>query len=225
MSRETPNCPLTRDFQVRVEKLRRFATMVEETLVARAAGLEMLLTDQGTQIPSDDRADLFEHYADDMFERADELPTILRYSVLTSLDAAFETHLNDTCATHRPIHSPGISLQDLKGSGTERSRRYLTKVAGIRWPDDDMCWSTVLRLHEVRNCIVHADGAVDLSRGVIEKWASSFPGLRITHDRVVSLDAAFTHAAVDAYQSFALTLDATLAGLSLWQSVFPIEEM
>src|SRR5437016_1913561 len=80
----TPDNPLTRDFTQRLWKLERFADIVEETLVNRAAALDAELETAAVGFREADRQEFYESHAEDFFELSDELPTILRYSIVTA---------------------------------------------------------------------------------------------------------------------------------------------
>ena len=54
------------------------------------------LSEAARDYPQQERDDLIETYASDFAELGDELPTILRYSVLVAADSALEAHLANT---------------------------------------------------------------------------------------------------------------------------------
>jgi hypothetical protein len=213
---------LARAFAQRLFKLRRFAVMVEETLVDRAAALDAELA-AAEGLAEHEREDLVDSYALDFLELGDELPTVLRYAVLTAADTAAEAFLNRTCEAYAEVTSTKIRVTDLKGSGIQRARDYLKKVAAVGFPGDESIWTTVTRLHELRNAIVHADGVVAPSRVELRKWSASIPGLRISEHGVVILDADFTSFALGEYETFAVTVDHNTAHLGLWKLELPFE--
>src|SRR5689334_16535228 len=122
--------PLTREFERKLLKLRAFADLVEASLVSRAEALDTELTERAKDFAEDDRQEFFEFHAEDYFELADELPTILRYAVLTAADTGLEVYLNNTCETYAEVNKQSVRLGDLTGAGIERARKYLKKVAG-----------------------------------------------------------------------------------------------
>jgi hypothetical protein len=220
----TENNPLTRDFGQRLTKLRGFAGLVEETLIARTAALDAELSARAETFPEDERQEFFEFHADNYFELADELPTILRYSVLTGADTALEAYLNNTCETYAELHGASVRLGDLKGTGIQRARQYLKKVAQVAFPDQTPTWTTVIRLHELRNCIIHADGIVETSQKDLRLLSDSITSLHITAHGTISLAREFTEIALDSYEKFAIEFDAACGELDLWRSVFPFED-
>jgi hypothetical protein len=206
-------------------KLQRLANMVEDSLVAQAAELDARLSTDAEQFPEANRQEFFEFHAEDYYELADELPTLLRYSILTGADTGLEVFLNDTCATYAEVHNATITLSDLRGAGVERARDYLKKVARMPFPDTTPEWTSVKRLHQLRNSIVHADGYIASDRNDIRKWAPSIYGLHIAASGAISLTREFTDAAISAYHAFAAQVDEACKQLALWHSVFlPVED-
>jgi hypothetical protein len=219
----TPHNPLTRHFERKLERLSGFADLVEQTLVTRSTELDARLSTEAENFAEDERHEFFEYHAEDYFNLADALPTILRYSVLMGADTALEVYLNDTCETYAKVNDATLRLDDLKGTGIERARKYLKKVARIPFPDEKPTWTTVLRLHELRNCIVHADGFVQEKQADLVRRSAMIMGLRITASGLISLDRQFAVSAISAYKAFAVEFDRACVDLGLWRSEFPTE--
>jgi hypothetical protein len=217
--------PLTREFKGKLAKLDGFAGLVEDTLVARSAALDADLSARAENFAEEERREFFEFHAEDYFELADELPTILRYAVLTAADTALEVYLNDTCETFAEVHNASVRLADFGGIGIERARKYLKKLARVPFPDERPSWISVVRLHELRNCIIHADGIVAVSRNELRQWSDSMAGLRITENGTISLSREFAKTALTFYERFAADFDEACGVLDLWQSVFPTESV
>ena len=213
--------PLTRDLERKLIKLRRLADMVETSLVEQAAALDAQVSQKAERYSDEEKQDFFEYHAEDFYELSDELPTILRYSVLTGADTALEVYLNSTCSTYAEVYDAAIRVSDLRGNGIVRARDYLKKVAKVPFPDSGPEWTRVKRLHQLRNAIVHADGHVAADGPTLQRWAPNMPGLRITTWREISLAREFTDAALDAYRAFSLQVDEACEQLGLWRSVFP----
>lgn len=216
--------PLTRTVERKLCSLQRLTELVEETLVSQAAELDARLTAEAERFAEEERQEFFEHHAEDYFELADEFPTLLRYSVLTGADTGLEVYLNDTCATYAEVNAAPVSLGDFRGTGIERAREYLKKVARVQFPDFLSEWTTVRRLHDLRNAIVHADGYVPPDRTALRQWSRTVRGLEITPLGVISLKREFTGAAIDAYAAFVKVFDESCETLGLWRSVFPAED-
>jgi hypothetical protein len=213
--------PLSRFYHRKLDHLARLADLVEVTLVTQAAELDARLATEAERYTDEERQDFYEYHAEDYYELADELPTLLRYSVLTGADSGLEVFLNDTCETYAQVHHATVSLGDLRGAGIERARAYLKKVARIPFPDTSVEWTAVKRLHLLRNAIVHADGYIPPEKEEVRKWCSSIPGLKITAVGEISLAREFTGAALATYRAFVDKVDDACQPLNLWYSVFP----
>lgn len=220
----TSHNPLSRDFAIRMKRLHDFAEMVERTFVTEVEALEARLARLAVQFPDEDEGELYEYHAEDYVELADELPTLLRYAVLTAADAALEVYLNDTCETYAELKGVSVRVKDLKGGGIRRARSYLKKVSGIPFPDSSAAWTDVLRLHELRNSIVHADGLLPPTESAVRDWAGAVPGLSISEGGVITLDESFTASALERYDAFVDAVDTACEKLGLWGSVFPFDD-
>jgi hypothetical protein len=218
------NNPLTQDFARKLARLARFSALVEDTFVAQSDALDAELSARGADFSEELRQELFEHYAEDYVELSDELPTILRYSVLTAADTALELYIVETCDTYSELRKERIQLRDLAGGGIKRARKYLEMMAGIELPDQSPSWTAVLGLHKLRNCIVHADGYVGTSRKDLIQLTKSIAGLRITSGGVITLGQQFIEAALLSYERFATDFDLACEPLGLWESVFAFQD-
>lgn len=216
--------PLSRDFAIKMRRLHDFAEMVERTFVAEVEALDARIAGLAEQFPDEDKGELYEYHAEDYVELADELPTLLRYAVLTAADAALEVYLNDTCETYAELRGVSIRVKDLKGNGIRRARFYLKKVSGVPFPDSSVAWTDVLRLHELRNSIVHADGLLPPTESAVRDWAVAVPGLGVSRAGVITLDKSFTVSALERYDAFVEAVDTACEMLGLWESVFPFED-
>ena len=217
----TPNNPLTRDFAISLARLQRYASKVEAFLAAESASLEAQITDRMALLPPEDRQDHFEAHLEDMLELSDELPTLLRHSVLTAADSALERYLTDTCHDHAELSKSKVRLEDLRGGGLHRAQIYLKRVAGIEFPDEHPAWVAMLRLHELRNSIVHAEGYMQESHAGLAAWLQTIPGVQVSARRFVTLRATFLDEMFKSYDSFVEVFDAACEPLSLWHLVFP----
>ena len=213
---------LTREFGRALSRIERLAHLVEETLGNRAADLDADLTAATEDVPEAERQDFFEFHAEDFFELSHELPTILRYSVLTAADSVLEHYLTATCRMFAELRKMSIEVNDLAGSGVRRAQNYLKKVACMQFPDNKRPWPAIVRLYELRNCIVHADGYVPELHDALLRWLDGCTGIRLSAGRIVALEVGFTSVALDWYNSFATDFDSACAPLGLWEAEFPL---
>ena len=85
--------PETRDLKRRLERLSSLARIVEETLEAQLNTLDTKVTIVAATLVGEARDDYIEWHAEDFFMLDDELPTLLRFSILVGAEAALEPTL------------------------------------------------------------------------------------------------------------------------------------
>ncbi len=145
--------------------------------------------------------------------------------MLTAADSALEAFLNDTCETYAELHKASVRPNDFKGAGIQRAQNYLKKVARVPFPDEKSIWTTIIRLHDLRNCIIHADGFVAVSRNDLRQWSQAIAGLRVAESGVIYLEREFTKTIITSYTAFSEVFDESCEGLGLWRSVFPFDDV
>lgn len=212
--------PHTSDLLRGLGNVRRFADLAEKMLDAEATSLGENVAAMAERYPEADRQDLFESHAEDFFELSDELPSILRYSVVTQAHSLLERYLDQTAQTYMELSKPSVRLQDLVGKGLRRAHQYLKKVAGVEFPEDMPEWIEIQRLQELRNCIVHADGCLKGDAVALKKWINGTPGLRLSPGGVVTLERGFSDAVIRSYIRFAEAFDELCKPLCLMAAVF-----
>jgi hypothetical protein len=81
--------------------------------------------------PEHERAEFYDSHVDDYIELADELPSMLRYSVLTRADSALEAYL----VSSRYLQGPSQAKRSAKGFRGEwlRSRIPIHEKVCICW--------------------------------------------------------------------------------------------
>jgi len=215
--------PETRDFKRRLERLSSLARIVEEKLEAQLQTLDSNVSMVAATLEGEARDDYIEWHAEDFFTIGDELPTLLRYSILVGAEAALETYISKTCDSYATQAAAKVRYTDLKGAGTDRMRDYLKKVAGMVFPDGGQEWITMKNLRAIRNAFVHADGALSTDSRAIRVWSQGFTGLTISVRGSVTLDVSFAQNVVSAYLRFANTFDEASRCIPL-VPLFPINE-
>ncbi|MBI5687659.1 MAG: hypothetical protein HZC54_21525 [Verrucomicrobia bacterium] len=88
----------------------------------------------------------------------------LRYSFVVSLFGLVETQLRAVCDKISEQKYLNLHLGDLSGRNLlDRTNKFLEKVAGLRGIPAEKC-EVIIDLQKVRDCIVHSNGRVALSR-------------------------------------------------------------
>jgi len=195
---------------------------VEKFLATEMAALNSRIEAGSAAYAPEDHQDYFEAaHLDDYMELSQELPTILRHSILTAANSALEQYLNETCRAHAEVTKTRLDVADLAGTGLRQAQVYLKKVGGMIFPDHDESWVAVQRLRELRNSIVHGDAYVHESNAPLISWLEKCRGVKISASHFVTLEAPFVGEALTWYERFAEVFDEACEPLSLWFSVFP----
>ncbi|HIF9136055.1 TPA: hypothetical protein ACX6SI_000564 [Photobacterium damselae] len=88
-------------------------------------------------------------------------PQYQKQSFLLMLVSLFEDYLNQLCHSLHFEKELSSNLKEHKGSGIERAKKYLSKVAKINVPAGTKPWSTIIDARDIRNIIAHNAGHLD----------------------------------------------------------------
>jgi hypothetical protein len=92
----------------------------------------------------------------------DFFPTTLRQSFVVALFIHVDSKLTQICDHLKLKQNLSIRMSHLNGNIIERSKRYLGNIAAKSISSLD--WSSVEELMKVRDCIVHCNGNILISR-------------------------------------------------------------
>jgi hypothetical protein len=79
------------------------------------------------------------------------------------LSIVFETRLRAACDEIAKRRNLELKEKDLKGAAIERAKVFLEKVAKTPVKDQET-WQWLKDFQKVRDCIVHANGRIEMSR-------------------------------------------------------------
>lgn len=124
----------------------------------------------------------------DEYAALEEMQQIFRYSAIVALYSILEHSMNFFCvhATSKksiwkniknailylfkkPMNSLGIHLsifsysRNQYGKGIIKAASYLENVCALEFPRSQHEWQELNKLHYIRNCIVHADGYMEIT--------------------------------------------------------------
>jgi len=91
------------------------------------------------------------------------LPRIQWNSQFLFVYSTFEHMLNELCRIVKRRSGFDLSYKDISGQGIERSKNYLSKVAGVKAPFQSQSWNRAKLLAEIRNAISHKNGEIELN--------------------------------------------------------------
>ncbi|MEQ1870906.1 MAG: hypothetical protein ABL961_12885 [Vicinamibacterales bacterium] len=181
-----------------LEKLRRFHSLMEETLVrlqeTRAQELQRL----GGPGVTDAHIDWLTEEAPRDYD-ANNLPKKLRYSVLIHLFTTIETHGLTMCHEIAEVVPSRLTPSDLKGAALERIQNYLDKVCGV-FPAGRAEWERIHWIEKLRHIVVHDAGCVPAgAKGTFFKQLEKRDiGITIDTNREVYLSRELCSELIDA---------------------------
>lgn len=88
-------------------------------------------------------------------------PQYQKQSFLLMLVSFFEDYLNQLCHSFHFEKGLSCTLKDYSGSGIERAKKYLCKVAKVKVPTGTASWNKVIEARDIRNLIAHNAGHLD----------------------------------------------------------------
>jgi hypothetical protein len=200
--------PETRYYVRRLERLSSLSLIVEETLASRLNQLDIDVSAVAETMMGESREEYIEWHSEDFFILADELPSMMRYSIMVGAESALEAYIGKTCDSFATQTAARLKPTDLSGSGIDRMRDYLKKVANMPFPDGGTEWITMKNLRKIRNAFVHADGLVLADREAVRVWSQGFDGLQISDAGTVTLTEDFSQRIISTYQRFGELFDA-----------------
>jgi hypothetical protein len=81
----------------------------------------------------------------------------------------FEENLNHVCEALKEHKALRLGFSDLSGKGIDRSRKYISNVAGWTTPKNTN-WQELKKVQTIRNLLAHSAGYIsDESSGEIQK--------------------------------------------------------
>jgi hypothetical protein len=141
-----------------LDKLRRFHSLMEETLVRLQETSAQDLRRLGGPAVTDAHIEWLTKEAPRNSD-ANNLPKKLRYSVLIHLFTTIETQGLVMCDEITDVVAVRLKPGDLKGPALERIRSYLDKVCGV-FPATRAEWEHIHWIEKLRHLVVHEAGCV-----------------------------------------------------------------
>jgi hypothetical protein len=103
-----------------------------------------------------------------------------------------------------------LAPNEIRDTGLRRGRTYLSKVAGIDFPDQEPEWEQLLFFAQVRNVLAHRNGRVPTHDAKLRLMIDKQPFLSIAGDRLL-LEQQFLSYSLETMASFARLLEAALS--------------
>jgi hypothetical protein len=131
--------------------------------------IEMLIVSLRKDVPlsDDDIQRLFEkpeleldldYSYEEAIENISSFPEVLRRSAFLSAFILLESNLETICSHLEMANNSPIKARDLRGSGIMRASKYIRSLHSYEI-SGTMHWPEILRLQDIRNILVHSNGA------------------------------------------------------------------
>ena len=109
---------------------------------------------------NEDMRDEFYHFIQDERHFENQYKVVLMNALFCASFALFEHHLTSQCGRVQRNRNMPFSVTEIKGSFTDRFKKYLKKL-DISLTTDTGEWGDIKRYQAMRNKIMHEGGAVD----------------------------------------------------------------
>lgn len=151
-----------------------------------------------------ERREVEYYFFDDNYIIEEIQVDLYRKSTLVSVYSFLENSLNTLCRHLYKRYGYPVELEDLRGNGIVRARRYLEKLADIDFSFLNKEWDTILAFNKVRNCIVHSEGNIKESRNLnkLENIVNETPGLNLRDERHIKVDREYIDATITNIEKF-----------------------
>lgn len=188
---------------------RRFLNSLEGHVSGILRDIDQMLEREDDE----ERREFLRERNEDYYTDSLQFKVILLNSFFTASYALFEHHLTRLCQSAERRRKTPFSVDDLKGSITERAKAYLTKLE-IAFPSDTPEWNSINGYTATRNKIVHAGGVVSKdwnnfdyakARGIIEP--NEVPSDSKEPPRYIKVTRKFCDDACNDFMNFLLKVD------------------
>jgi hypothetical protein len=89
---------------------------------------------------------------------------IIWSSLFLSIYGNFESKINQICLFIKDKDKIELSLEDLRGSGLIRAKKYLYQVAKYNFPITEDNWQCSEKYNKIRNILAHNEGRFDKNK-------------------------------------------------------------
>jgi hypothetical protein len=170
-----PYCHLAKQ---ELYEYREFHTETERSWQEKDEQLQAHLNSVLGKFPSSEHDDIIDSHGWELHLHQSRYPDIHRTALVVALFCVVEDQLNGLCQTIGESIDSKLSLQDMRGRGTERALTYLAKVAEF---DLELVPSVsfVRSARQLRNLLVHEGGVLPVSKNhKLNRFVRGQDGLR-----------------------------------------------
>jgi len=167
--RKYKTAPLFTLFQELIEmelkEIEEYINEVSSDLSAKQTHLEKEYKKASASIkPDDDEGEYpYFHFENDINRYFKVFPVYTYNPLLLTLYGQFEVWLKKLCVIDFEKGLSQVKVSDLAGNNyIEKSRKYLTSVAGINLDKTTKEWKRITEIQKIRNCIAHNESNMRL---------------------------------------------------------------
>lgn len=132
-----------------------------------------------------------------------EFSNILRRSLFVNLYSFLESRMLKICRDAE--YQTSLSLSDLRGTGVDKAKVYLTKVVGISF-DFGRDWEEIQNLKLLRHCVAHNEGKIDDGFGngnmTLRVYIGSRSHLSLNSNGTISFEKEFCEEVLNIIERF-----------------------
>lgn len=153
---------------------------------------------------NDDLREIKDYYSDDYYVIEEIHIGLYRKSTLVSVYSFLENSLNILCRHMHKQYGYALEVADLRGEGIVRARLYLEKMSGINFSLINGEWSKIYSFNKIRNCIVHSEGNIKVSRSAAQlaNIVNASPGLSLINEGYIKVERVYIDDIITTIEEF-----------------------
>jgi len=159
--------------EMELKEIEEYINEVSSDLSAKQKDLEKEYRRAEASIKQDDDDEdhPYFHFEDDINKYFKVFPVYTYNPLLLTLYGQFEVWLKRLCVLDYEKGLSQVKITDLAGNNyIEKSRKYLSKVAGISLDNTSSDWQRINDIQKMRNCIAHNESNIMMNQSLaIEK--------------------------------------------------------
>ena len=152
-----------------LDNMYHFANLIEKSLANEVVEVKEFRSKYGDS-PS---------LGNELWNLTEVLPYLYRGSAILTVLGFFEHNLNVVCESLRKEFNKEVKVTDLNGKGLRRSKLYISKEIGIKFPANSEAWQYLLKLSDIRNLIAHRDSLIKENDPDLIRFIKNTPYLSI----------------------------------------------
>lgn len=198
----------------RVEEFRQYTFEIEGKFSSDKKALTSAYSKEIVGLSEDDIKEIDDYFSDDYYIIEEIHVGLYRKSTLVLLYSFLENSMNSLCRYLCLKNKYPVILSDLRGEGIVRAKDYLEKLADVDFSLLNGEWSCLMTLNKIRNCIVHSEGDIKVSKSPeqLEKLISNVSGLSFNNEKKIKVEHEYIVYCMDKIEAFFE---------KLYQQVFP----